>query len=109
MFKRVVKGLRYWWGPMAMVAAVLLLPELARAGGTGGPLEDVYGNLLTWAQGSVGKTISMAMILVGLIAGVGKGSLMGFATGIGAGVGLYNIDNMISAVFTATLRPDMFL
>ena len=87
------------------VSACLLAPDLVNnlIAGTGGPLDDVYTDLSDWSQGNVGKTISIAMMLVGIVAGVARQSLMAFAIGIGGGLGLSNSPAIIDTIFTATL------
>lgn len=95
---------------VAMLALIVVmtaaLPVLA--GGAAGPLADVWTSLVDWAQGNVGKVISLAMILVGIVAGVANQSLMAFAVGIGGGLGLYNAPTIIDTVFSATLHAGMF-
>lgn len=87
--------------------AVLVAPDLVQAASTSGPLSDVYTSLTEWSQGNVGKTISLGMILVGIVAGIARQSLMSFATGIGGGLGLYNASTIIDTVFNATLHSGM--
>lgn len=105
------QGLRRAWmfslAFVAVAAAGLVLPELGWAASTSGPLSDVYTTLTEWAQGNVGKTVSLGMILVGIIAGIARQSLMSFATGIGGGLGLYNAPTIIDTVFNATLHAGM--
>jgi len=89
---------------MLVMAAVSLIPDLAMAGaGVGQPLDDTYTTLTDWTQGSIGKVITLAMILVGIVAGVARQSLMAFAVGIAGGLGLYNAPGVVDMVFTATL------
>ena len=102
--KKKVLGLFF----LAVVALVLVaLP--AYAASSSGPLADVYTTLTDWAQGTVGKTISLGMILVGIVAGIANQSLMAFAVGIGGGLGLYNAPTIIDTVFNATLHSGMIL
>ncbi len=92
----------------AATMTMLLAPVMAHAGTTGtGPLADVYTSLVSWVQGDVGETIALAMILVGIVAGIARQSLMAFAIGIGAGLGLYNCPSIISTVFSATIQAGM--
>jgi len=89
-----------------IVVMTAALPVLAAS--TTGPLTDVWTSLVDWAQGNVGKVISLSMILVGIVAGVANQSLMAFAVGIGGGLGLYNAPTIIDTVFSATLHAGMF-
>ncbi len=92
---------------MVTMMALAAFPGIAQAAGTGGPLADVYTSLTTWVQGDVGKTIAMGMILVGIVAGIARQSLMAFAVGIGAGLGLYNAPTIVDTVFQATIHSGM--
>ncbi len=92
---------------LAVFGVALLFPDLVQAASTSGPLSDVYTSLTEWSQGNVGKTISLGMILVGIVAGIARQSLMSFATGIGGGLGLYNASTIIDTVFNATLHAGM--
>jgi len=92
---------------LGVFGLALLLPDLAQAASTSGPLSDVYTSLTEWAQGNVGKTVSLGMILVGIVGGIARQSLMSFATGIGGGLGLYNAPTIIDTVFNATLHAGM--
>ena len=96
------------FAPCCMVALATLItisPNLAHAGAVGdGPLVDVYDTLTAWAIGSVGKVVMLAFILVGIVAGIAKQSLLAFAVGIGAGLGIYNAPTIVDTVFGAILR-----
>lgn len=87
----------------AALAVVLAVPDWAQAASTSGPLSQVYTDMTAWVQGNVGKTASLAIMLVGFIAGIARQSLMSFAVGIGGGLGLYNAPSIIDTVFNATL------
>ncbi|AJF08314.1 TraA family conjugative transfer protein [Geoalkalibacter subterraneus] len=98
---------RNWAKPFALclmlLAAISVVPDIAMAGGVGGPLDDVYTELTTWTQGSVGKLITLAFIIVGVVAGIVRQSLMAFAVGIGAGLGVYNAEGIVETIFSATI------
>lgn len=79
---------------------------LAMAGsayaGTGGTeFDSIWTTVKDWTQGTLGRIIAGSMILVGIIAGVIRQSLMAFAVGIGGGVGLYNSPTIIENIMTA--------
>ena len=89
---------------MALVAvAATTLPEIALAGTGGGAFDPVWTMLTDWSQGALGRIIAGALILVGIVAGIARQSLMAFAVGIGAGIGLYNAPTVINSIFVATL------
>ena len=90
---------------VALCALFVMLPDLSHASaGYGGPLDSVYDTLREWTTGSIGKVITLAMILVGIVAGIARQSLLAFAIGIGGGLGLYNTPSVVEAVFTAVLK-----
>lgn len=88
---------------MGLMVMSVVAPESALAGTGGGEFDDVWDTLTDWIQGTLGKIAAGAMILVGIISGVARQSLMAFAVGIGGGVGLYNTPDIIDNVMTATL------
>ena len=49
-------------------------------------------------------TIALVMgVLVGIVGGIARQSLMAFALGIGGGMGLYNTPTVVESVMSATL------
>lgn len=91
------------------VLSVLMLTVVAIAMATttststiGDPMGTTYSDLHAWAQGSVGKTITLACIMVGVVIGVARQSLMAFAIGIFMGLGIYNSPGIIDTIFSAT-------
>ncbi len=85
------------------LAVLFLMAAVQVHAGTGGDeFKDLYDQLMGWVQGTLGKVVAVSMILVGIIAGVARQSIMAFAVGIAAGLGLYYaptvIDKTLSAV-----------
>jgi conjugal transfer pilus assembly protein TraA len=92
------------WMLLGFAIALLALAPLAVIAGTGGTeFEPIWTQLTEWTQGILGRVIAGAMVLVGIIAGVVRQSLMAFAVGIGGAVGLYNAPTIIDNVMSATL------
>ena len=89
---------------VGLVGAVTILPETALAGTGGTEFADVWTKLTDWMQGTLGRIAAGAMILVGIIAGVARQSLMSFAVGIGGGIGLYNTPGILDAILSASLE-----
>lgn len=84
-------------GVMLAVAAGLVMA------GTGGEeFNDVWDTLVKWTQGTLGRIIAIAMVLVGVVAGVVRSSIMGFVVGVAAGMGLYNAPTVIESIMGAT-------
>jgi conjugal transfer pilus assembly protein TraA len=92
---------------MLAVAAgmfVLVAPETVLAGV---PSDAEFGPTWNWLkeriQGNMGRAICGGIILVGIIGGIAKQSLMSFATGVGGGVGLYAAPGVVDGVIGATV------
>lgn len=90
-----------------IAASVLLLglliaePSFAGTGGT--EFNSVWTTLKGWAQGTLGRIIAGGIILVGLVAGIARQSLMAFALGIGGAMGLYNMPTIVETIMSATV------
>jgi conjugal transfer pilus assembly protein TraA len=95
--KGVLKGL------LVGAIAAAAIAGVAHAGTTGTEFQSVYDTLVGWAQGTLGKVISLVMIMVGIVAGVARQNLMAFAVGIAAGLGLYTAPFIVDNVVSATL------
>ncbi|MFC0180961.1 TraA family conjugative transfer protein [Thorsellia kenyensis] len=77
------------------------------AGSGGDAFSDVWDTLKEWTQGTLGRIIAGAMVLVGIVGGIARQSLMAFALGIGGGMGLYNTPTVVESVMSATLPQDI--
>ena len=98
----------------AIGVALIAGPDAALAGTGGGDgsstgdegeeFADVWGRLVGWTQGTLGRIISLTLILVGAAMGVVRQSLITFVVGIAMGLGLYNAPTIIDAVMGATLE-----
>ena len=86
-----------------LLIAALVMPQEALAGTSGTEFDNLWTTLKGWVQGTLGRIIAGAMILVGIIAGIARQSLMAFAIGIGGGMGLYQSPAIVEAILTATL------
>ena len=60
---------------------------------------EIYGRLVGWIKGDLGRTLSIAFVLIGLAYGMARNSLIGFATGVGAAVGLQVTPTIINSIF----------
>lgn len=89
-----------------MAVMGLIVANAAYAGDQGTEFNEVWETLIGWSQGTLGKIISVAMMLVGIIAGVAKQSIMAFAMGIAAGLGLFYAPTVIDGVVSATVVTD---
>ncbi|MBU2952239.1 TraA family conjugative transfer protein [Marinobacter sp. F3R08] len=88
-----------------MASAVFVLtPDTAFAGTGGASFEPVWNDLKEWMQGTLGRIIAAAIVVVGIIAGVARQSLMAFAIGLFGGFGLYYTPDVLENIVTATIE-----
>ncbi|MEK6175136.1 TraA family conjugative transfer protein [Vibrio cholerae] len=88
-------------GALGLMA--LMISEPSFAGTYGDAFTDVWDTLKDWTQGTLGRIVAGAMVLVGIVGGIARQSLMAFALGIGGGMGLYNTPTVVESVMSATL------
>ncbi|NBM93201.1 hypothetical protein GWI74_07070 [Proteus sp. G2662] len=88
-------------GALGLMALMISEPSFAGAGGDA--FTDVWDTLKDWTQGTLGRIVAGAMVLVGIVGGIARQSLMAFALGIGGGMGLYNTPTVVESVMSATL------
>lgn len=88
---------------LVIMVTTLALPAMAGTGASSSVFADIWLWLTEAIQGTLGAVVCGTMILVGIIAGIARQSLMAFAIGIGGGVGLYNTPTIVDGLFTATL------
>ena len=85
---------------VAAVGCALFAPDVW-AGDGGEEFEDVWTVLKDWTQGMLGRIIAIAMVIVGIIFGVARQSLISFAICIAGAMGLYQAPVIIEALLTA--------
>jgi len=88
---------------LAIAALMLALPETAMAGTDGDEFDEVWLKIKDWTQGSLGRVAAGTMILVGIIGGIARQSMMAFALGAGSGMGLAYSPDVIEKLVSATL------
>lgn len=99
MFKDIDKGRVVKTG--AVILALGLVAGSAMAGQGGDEFSSVYDTIVDWSQGTLGRIIALAMVLVGMVAGVVRQSIMAVVIGIAGGMALYNAPTVIEAIMTA--------
>ena len=90
-------------GGLILAGLMLAAPELALAGAGGAEFQGAYDMLTGWMTGILGRIIAITFIVVGLVAGVMRQSIMGFVVGIAAGLGVFVAPDIIDNIVTATL------
>ena len=90
---------------LAVITAVALLAAAGTtlAGTTGTEFQTLYTLLTGWMTGFLGRSVAVIFIIIGVIAGAARQSIMGFVLGISAGVGMFLAPAIIDNVVTATL------
>lgn len=94
---------KYAGAAVTVGLAALVMSSTAFAGSGGEALEDVWIEISDFTQGTLGRIIAGLMVVVGLGAGIMRQSLMGFVSGVGAGIGLYNTPTVLDALVGATV------
>lgn len=90
---------------IALMAVMFLVAANTSHAGAGGlEFEEIWETLKDWTQGTLGRIIAGAMILIGIIGGIARQSLIAFALGIGGGIGLYNAPSIIESILSASLE-----
>ena len=77
-------------------------PDAAWAGtSTGG--QEHFADLYAWSTGTLGKSIALMFLLVGLGVGVIRGSIMGAVGCVAASMALFIGPQIIEQIFTALI------
>lgn len=96
---------RHWvaFSMLAVVLGLFAIPDIAFAGSGGGELDPIWEMLVDFVDGSLGRIITLLIIIVGIGAGILTQSLGAFAIGLGAGIGLAFSPEIVEGLFGATL------
>ncbi len=81
----------------------LICPALSFAGTGGTEFNSAYTTLTTWLQGDLGRLIAAALLVVGLVMGVVRQSIMAAVPAIACGLVATVAPTIIGAVVTAAL------
>ncbi|GAA4649322.1 hypothetical protein GCM10023116_15960 [Kistimonas scapharcae] len=100
LFKKVAIYTAFVLGVIALLA---IASEVFAAGSADKTFETTLTTLTDWIEGTLGKIIALAFVIIGSVMGAARQSLMAFAVGIAAALGLYNAPGLIDNVFSATL------
>jgi len=88
----------------ALVMAVfiaLMIGKNAVAGTTGSEFQNIYNMVVDWTSGYLGKTIALGAFLAGMGVGIIRQSMMAVVTGIGAGLAVAYMPEIINGIVTA--------
>lgn len=92
---------------LSLVVLLFAVIDPAHAGSDGKEFNTVYDMLTGWAQGTLGRIICIAIVLVGIAASVKNGTLMPIVIGIGAAVTLYNAPSIVDGILSATIDTNV--
>lgn len=98
------------FGVCLVVTTLMLFAMNALAGagsGTDAEFDSIWDTLVGWTQGTLGRIVALGMVLVGIVGGIARQSLMAFAIGIGGGMGLYNASGVIDVMMGAAVTESM--
>lgn len=99
-----VQGRLYMLGASLMVVALMLLATVGIAGTDGdAAFGDAYRQIAGFAQGFLGKLVTLLMVVAGLIMGIARQSVMSLVVGVGMGIAIYNAPTIIDTLVGAVL------
>lgn len=87
----------------ALVIQCLVLPSLGITGTGGTEFASAYTTITNWLQGDLGRLIAASLLVVGLVMGVVRQSIMAAVPAIACGLVATVAPTIISAVVTATI------
>jgi conjugal transfer pilus assembly protein TraA len=88
---------------IATLIVALICPALSFAGTGGTEFNSAYTTLTSWLQGDLGRLIAAALLVVGLVMGVVRQSIMAAVPAIACGLVATVAPTIIGAVVTAAL------
>jgi conjugal transfer pilus assembly protein TraA len=91
------------FGALSLAGFLIAAPGTVLAGAGGAEFQGAHDMLTGWMTGILGRIIAITFIVVGLVAGVMRQSIMGFVVGIAAGLGVFVAPDIIDNIVTATL------
>lgn len=91
------------WLVLWMFCALVALPGLSFAGTGGTEFAPAYTTISTWLQGDLGRLIAVALLIVGLVMGVVRQSIMAAVPAVACGLVATVAPTIIGAVVTAVI------
>jgi conjugal transfer pilus assembly protein TraA len=89
---------------IAVLAVVsLAMPEVSLAGTGGAEFNPAYTTITNWLQGDLGRLIAASLLVVGLVMGVVRQSIMAAVPAIACGLVATVAPTIIGAVVTAVI------
>ncbi|MFL6600817.1 MAG: TraA family conjugative transfer protein [Steroidobacteraceae bacterium] len=86
-----------------LVVLTLFVPAMSFAGTGGTEFNSAYTTLTGWLQGDLGRLLAAALLVVGLVMGVVRQSIMAAVPAIACGLVATVAPTIIGAVVTAVI------
>lgn len=92
-------------GTLVAVLAIasVVLPDVSMAGTGGAEFNSAYTTITAWLQGDLGRLIAASLLVVGLVMGVVRQSIMAAVPAIACGLVATVAPTIIGAVVTAVI------
>ncbi|MBT7409560.1 MAG: pili assembly chaperone [Methylococcales bacterium] len=93
---------KYLFGTIFLGSFMFLMPEVY-AGTGGSEFNSIYSTITGWMQGTLGKLITIALLITGIGFGVVQQSVVAAVPAIAAGLILNAAPGVIDGIVTAVL------
>ena len=84
------------------LAAFVSTEEAAATSMATDAFDDLYATIAGWCKGTLGKSISLAFLVIGLSLGIIRGSIVAAVTCIAASLSLMIAPTILEAIFTVS-------
>ena len=88
---------------LSVVVVMMFVLSNNAVAGTDSTFDSWVDQLIAYMEGSLGKGVAIAFVIVGIIKGITSGQLMAIVVGVGAALGLNYAPAIIGGMFTAIL------
>lgn len=93
----------------AIGIGALSVATLSHAGTTGTEFQIVYDTLTDWVNGYLGRTIAFSFLILGLMVGIARQSLIAIAVSGACGFGLLIAPTVLDNILSATVTDETFV
>lgn len=88
---------------LCSILALVFMMNSSAFAGSDATFDTWVSQMTDWISGSLGKGIAIGFVLIGIVVGMAQQSLMAFAIGVGAALGLNYTPSILASMFSATL------
>lgn len=98
-----LQGMKRAFSRMNAALGMFMLNSVAMAADTHGSYFDsLHSQLIGWIEGSLGKSIALIFLLIGLGVGAMRGSILGAVTCIAAALSLAIAPGIVDSIFVGS-------